>query len=56
MNICMFFFANMHVGKVPSPASYPPYRQRHSPLFSWSKIRIEYIEMFKRDYLANGDR
>ena len=47
------FCRHMHVDKIPSHANFQPHRRRTWPSFSRSNNRIESIEKFKHDYLAN---
>ena len=50
------FCVHINVDKIHSRANFYPNRQRYWPSFSRSKIRIEYIVTFIREYLSNGDR
>ena len=50
------FFENINVDSVNSPANFHPNRQWPWPSFSMSKIRIDYIGKFVREYIVNDDR
>ena len=50
------FGKHIHAEKVSSSANFHPNHRPPWPSFSRSKIRIEYIRKFIRDYLANHDK
>ena len=56
LEVLIFADKTILADEVRSPANFHPNPQRSWPSFLMSKIPIEYIRTFKRDYLANGDR